>query len=54
MTYLPQLRDQLVSVPIKRRRRRAWPALLAFFGVGPLLAAGALHLTVGTFTTPIG
>ncbi len=45
MTYLPQLRDQLVSVPAKRRRRRAWPALLTFLGVGPLLAAGALAAT---------
>jgi hypothetical protein len=45
MTYLPQLRDQLVSVPVQHRRRRAWPALLTFLGVGPLLAAGALAAT---------
>ena len=45
MTYLPQVRDQLVSVPTQRRRRRAWPALVTFLGVGPLLAAGALAAT---------
>jgi hypothetical protein len=45
MTYLPQVRDQLVSVPVDRKRRRAWPALLTFLGVGPLLAAGALAAT---------
>jgi hypothetical protein len=45
MTYLPQLRDQLVSVPVKRKRGLAWPALLTFLGVGPLLAAGALAAT---------
>jgi hypothetical protein len=46
MTYLPQLRDQLVAAPVEgKRRRRAWPALLTFFGVGPLLAAGALAAT---------
>jgi hypothetical protein len=45
MTYLPQLRDQLVSVPVQHRRRRAWPALLTLLGVGPLLAAGALAAT---------
>jgi hypothetical protein len=45
MTYLPQVRDQLVSVPTERKRRRAWPALLTFLGVGPLLAAGALAAT---------
>jgi hypothetical protein len=45
MTYLPQLRDQLVSVPVERKRRRAWPALLMLFGGAPLLAAGALAAT---------
>ena len=45
MTYLPQLRDQLVAAPAKRKRRRAWPALLTFLGVGPLVAAGALAAT---------
>jgi hypothetical protein len=45
MTYLPQLRDQLVSLPVERKRRRTWPALLTFFGVCPLLAAGALAAT---------
>jgi hypothetical protein len=45
MTYLPQLRDQLVSVPEPARRRRRWPVLLTFLGVGPLVAAGALAAT---------
>jgi hypothetical protein len=45
MTYLPQLRDQLVAVPVERNRRRAWPVLVTFLGVGPLVAAGALAAT---------